>query len=286
MSRESVRQQDIRRIEQQWYNMTITSDPMFGLVMQNKAICLNLIQRALPELKINKIKQITTQKEVATLAVDRSVRYDVYAEDDHQRIYVVEMQMKNEHNIPSRLRYYQEQIDNDLLEPGADYNKLAHYPTYVIMFCNFDYFGRGWAKYRFDCTCVEDRQLKLGDNRTVVIFNAKAKQFNGNEQIRGFLQLMRNQVVPDDLLVQQVQKEVQAVKNNPERRRGYMKFELDLMDARRAGKNEGKEEAVQNYINFSYKQHLDDQQIIQGIGEILDIPKEKAAEYFAKYTNQ
>lgn len=40
------REEQIALIYDKWQKMTITSDPMFGLVMQNKEICLELINRA------------------------------------------------------------------------------------------------------------------------------------------------------------------------------------------------------------------------------------------------
>ena len=49
---------------EKWEKMTITSDPMFGMVMQNKEICLELINRALPHLKATQIVQLTTQKDI------------------------------------------------------------------------------------------------------------------------------------------------------------------------------------------------------------------------------
>lgn len=73
----------------------------------------------------------------------RKVRYDVYVRDDRGRIIVIEMQVANKGNLPLRLRYYQEQIDHGLIRPGDNYRTLTHHPTYVIMFCDFDYFGRG-----------------------------------------------------------------------------------------------------------------------------------------------
>ncbi|MBB1078362.1 hypothetical protein H5S09_00700 [Limosilactobacillus sp. STM2_1] len=47
---------------EKWQRMTITSDPMFGMVMANKDICLELINRALPKLKATKIIHLSTQK--------------------------------------------------------------------------------------------------------------------------------------------------------------------------------------------------------------------------------
>ena len=58
----------IANIMERWQKMTITSDPMFGMVMENKKICLELIQRALPRLKVNEIVHLTTQKDINVFA--------------------------------------------------------------------------------------------------------------------------------------------------------------------------------------------------------------------------
>ncbi|MCD7125084.1 hypothetical protein [Limosilactobacillus caviae] len=59
-----------------WQKMTITSDPMFGMVMENKEICLELINRALPKLKATKIMHLSTQKDI-NVTVAHRVRFDV-----------------------------------------------------------------------------------------------------------------------------------------------------------------------------------------------------------------
>lgn len=53
-----TRQKQIALIMDKWQRMTITSDAMFGMVMQNVAICLELINRTLPGLKTRKIVQL------------------------------------------------------------------------------------------------------------------------------------------------------------------------------------------------------------------------------------
>ena len=279
MKTDKTRQHYLRKLEERWDKMTITSDPLFGLVMENEQICHGLIQRAIPEITVTKIKRIETQKDISSYGLDRKVRYDVYVEDDRDRIYVIEMQMVSQHNLPARLRYYQEQIDSELLMPGDDYQKLLNYPTYVIMFCNFDYFQRGWAKYQFDFACTRDRQLKLGDNRTVVVFNATANTFAEDEPMRNFLQLMRNQVVANDNFVQTIQNEIKKIKQSPERRRGFMKFELDLMDARREGIEMGIRELIQSLRQANFP----DDDIRKSLMNGFHLTAERAQEYLHRY---
>lgn len=238
----------VANIIDRWKKMTITSDPMFGMVMENKKICLELIRRALPHLKISEIIQLTTQKDINIVA-SRRVRYDVYVRDDEGRIIVIEMQVANKDNLPFRLRYYQEQIDHGLIRPGDDYQILAEHPTYIVMFCDFDYYGLGWARYNFELCCTRNPKLKFGDQRTIVIFNALAKKFDQNDQtIKSFLDLMRKQVDNKDRFISQIQSEITKVKQDPERRAGFMKYELDLMDAKREARKEGQNLATNNAI--------------------------------------
>lgn len=244
MNKNLSREQQIALIYDRWQKMTITSDPMFGLVMQNKKICLELINRALPNLKAKEIVQLETQKDVNSVNSHR-VRFDVYVRDSQKNIVVIEMQVNDQKNLPARLRYYQEQIDHGLLHPGEDYSILNQYPTYIIMFCNFDYFGRGWARYEFELTCTKDRHLKFNDKRTVVVLNALANEFDKDDQsIKSFLALMRNKSNNNSRFIAQIQNEIKQIKDDPERRNGFMKYEINLMDAKREGREEGIREGL------------------------------------------
>ena len=67
---------------------------------------------------------------------------------------------------------------------------------------------------------------------------------------------MHNQIAAGDPLVEQVTREMKRIKQDPERRRDYMKYELDLMDARSdgmaiglaEGKKQGLEQGKQESI--------------------------------------
>lgn len=65
-----------------WEHLTITNDIMFGKVMENEQICLELIQRSLPELNIKAISRITPQKQITGPISARTVRFDVFVRDE------------------------------------------------------------------------------------------------------------------------------------------------------------------------------------------------------------
>ena len=75
---------------------------------------------------------------------------------------------------------------------------------------------------------------------------------------------MHNQIAAGDPLVEQVTREMKRIKQDPERRRDYMKYELDLMDARSdgmaiglaEGKKQGLEQGKQESIVAAAKMLL------------------------------
>jgi len=50
----------------------------------------------------------------------RGVRLDITARDDRDRILNVEMQLRNEKNIPKRMRYYGGAMDQMFQPPTSD----------------------------------------------------------------------------------------------------------------------------------------------------------------------
>lgn len=258
------REHELTRLAQQWEELTIANDRMFSMVMENNAICRELLRRIFPELAIDRVQRVTVQKQVNTPLDARTVRFDVYIRDDQQRTYIVEMQVANRQNLPYRLRYYLEQVDHSILGPGDNYEKLAGYPTYVIFFCDFDYYGQDRPEYRFEWRNIDQPDLVAGMGQQLVVFNAQASTFHDNIGVAGFLKLMDNQIAAGDPLVEQVTQEMKRIKQDPERRRDYMKYELDLMDARSdgmaiglaEGKKQGLEQGKQESIVAAAKMLL------------------------------
>lgn len=61
----------------------------------------------------------------------KGVRLDVYAKDEKQTRYNVEMQVERKPALGKRSRYYQSQMDMEMLLTGEDYTELPN--TYVIL---------------------------------------------------------------------------------------------------------------------------------------------------------
>ena len=103
----------------------------------------------------------------------KGVRLDVYAKDDTNTRYNIEMQVLRKSTLGKRSRYYHSQIDMDLLLSGSDYRKLPD--TYVIFICDFDPFGFGKYLYSFYTACREEGSLAFNDGLYTIFLSTAGK---------------------------------------------------------------------------------------------------------------
>lgn len=67
---------------------------------------------------IKRIVYINKEEALDVSAGGKSIRLDVYVDDEDGTVYDMEMQTTANSNIPKRLRYYQGMIDLNLIEKG------------------------------------------------------------------------------------------------------------------------------------------------------------------------
>lgn len=85
--------------------VTIRDDLMFGTVMRDPKYCKPFLETILG-VKIRKIEYPERQKTIGLSIHAKSIRMDVYVEDDQHTVYDVEMQTGQNSNLPKRSRYY------------------------------------------------------------------------------------------------------------------------------------------------------------------------------------
>ena len=94
-------------------------DFIFGVIMRNPKYCKPFLETILG-IKISGIEYPKTQETIDITANAKSVRLDVYVEDEHNTVYNIEMQVSTNKNLPKRARYYQGMIDLNNLVKGED----------------------------------------------------------------------------------------------------------------------------------------------------------------------
>ena len=230
--------------KKQLKELTIKDNFMFGAVMMDEENCKGLLERVL-QIPIDHV-EISKEKSIVYHPEYKGVRLDVYAKDENQTRYNVEMQVQKKPALGKRSRYYQSQMDMELLLAGEDYTELPN--TYVIFICDFDPFGEKKYQYTFQIACRESSEVNLEDGRTIIFLSTHGKnESEVPEELVTLLQYMREDVNGSereyhDSYVERLQKFIREVKSNREMEERFMVFEEMLREERAEGRLEGRAE--------------------------------------------
>ena len=223
--------------------LTIVDDFMFGAVMSNPKYCKPLLELVLG-IKVRKIEYPEPQKTINERYGSKSVRLDVYVEDDAGTVYDVEIQTEAKKGLPKRTRYYQGIIDLSILEKGEDYTALKR--SFVIFICTYDPFGKGRWVYTFENLCREDTSIALGDEATKVILNTRGTVGEISPDLKELLHYMGGQA-PDSEYTQELDQAVRDVRTDSKWRQEYMVLiERDRMN-RRLGRHQERVAMVRDF---------------------------------------
>lgn len=196
--------------------------------------------------------EISKEKSVVYHPEYKGVRLDIYAQDEEQTCYNVEMQTASRPHLGKRSRYYHSQMDMDLLLSGRDYEDLP--PAYVIFICDFDPFGDKKYKYTFCNICEEESAVDLGDERYTIFLSTRGENPQEvSESLVNFLKFVKadlkeSKEESEDPFVRQLQKTIEKIKVNREMGERFMVFQEMLSEERAVGRNEGKQEMQKETI--------------------------------------
>ena len=216
--------------------LTFTDDFMFcHILVENEDLCKELTEMVTGR-KVREIIKMHTQKPIQITVDGKGVRFDVYFEDDANRIYDIEMQTTNTGNLKTRVRYYQAMIDMDHVNRGEKYETLKE--TCVIFICMFDLFGKGLHKYTFMDTCKEIPELELGDGTEKIFLCAGGDKNDCSEKMKGFLDYISGKKAADDF-TERLDEALQDALQKNEWRSSYMRW-IDLQEEiKEEGRAEG-----------------------------------------------
>ena len=223
---------------------------LFAAALSDAEICGMILELILGR----KVPHVSVHAEHALLFSSdfRSVRLDIYADDEMKVGYNLEMQNKNKDmdvaNLPKRSRYHQAEMDVTSLKPGEDFADLK--PSYVIFICTFDPFGRGFYRYTFENRCLE-QDFALEDETRKIFLNTKGT--NDQEVPEELIYFLHYVEDTTDAYVQQVEnvhigrlhRKISELKKSREWEEQYMTFEELLKESRVEGLEAGREEGLE-----------------------------------------
>ena len=242
-------------------DLNLEDDFLFAKVMSDNEICRRVLEQIL-NISIKKVESPITQKTIDLLLDGKGIRLDVYVNDDKDTVYNVEMQRTKRKDLPKRARYYQGNIDLDLINAGKPYEDLRK--TYIIFICTFDFFNQGRHIYTFENICKEDNKLILGDETIKMFLNTKGTLNDVNSDIKEFLQYIETTTAEfaasaNNSLIKDIQKKVEAVKDSKEMEVEYMTLFQRDRENRELGREEGYESSTK--ILKLYNKGIDKQDI-------------------------
>ena len=145
--------------------LPITNRFMFALVFSHKHIAKPFLE-ALLGIKIFDLQEPEAEKSTENSPFNKGVRYDVFVKErgpdgETTRVFDIEMQIEDTHELPKRTRYYQALCDSESLNKGESYRNLKE--QYIIFICPDDIFGQGRPVYKFMNLEIGHPEHALGD---------------------------------------------------------------------------------------------------------------------------
>lgn len=276
-----------------WDALTFTNNYVFQEVLKKKELCKYLIEQIL-HIHVKDIEYLIAERNVNSPRISsKSIRLDVYVENQEGTVLDIEMQVTGEgstvyankdeaaviKSLPLRTRYYQSLISMDMLRRGMKYRELRK--SYVIFICTFDPFGKGLPVYHFTYRCKEDNNLEMGDLTENIYLNARAADKAEDKALTDFLSYVRDGKAGSDF-TRAIDAETKRVRNDEKWRDRYVTWEMDLSimqeDAENRGKQAGialgvKEKALATAKALKKQGKLTDSEI----SEVTDVPLQVVA---------
>ena len=204
----------------------ITDNILFTSVFENINIIKKFIEVVL-KFRIIDIKIIQKEKVVDSVGKSRGVRFDVYVEDDNNKIYDIEIQTSDEKDLLKRLRYYQGCLDINHLNKGDSFNDLK--TTYIIFICMFNPFKNlGLDNYIYNIEPYikcNDTVVKSDDDSHKIVINTKYDITKiGDIELKSFIELMNDGFKPvtKSDLTDMIVNEANRIKKDEEWSEKYM----------------------------------------------------------------
>ena len=225
-----------------FYKLPISNDFLFKHVLLFKPICKHILEE-LFHTEIADITYLQTEETIDVYPDSHGIRLDVKIADANNTHYNLEMQVQNPKNpktgnklLPKRTRYYQAMLDVDMLQKGQDYDELD--ATYIIFFCLFDFFGANQRVYTFRKRCLENLDIELKDEATIIFLNTKSTKGKVSSDIQSLFDYINSNVITSSF-TQEVADTIVNIKNDKKVRSAYMTYEMRMKDLRNEAFYEG-----------------------------------------------
>lgn len=251
----------------------LMDDKLFAICMQNLEFCKKVLSIIL-NVEVYHVEQAEIQKSIENMPGYKSIRLDVYAKTS-DGIYNVEMQTENNDSMPKRARFYQGLLDVSNLYSGSEFSYKFLQKTVVIFITNFDIFGLGYYKYKFENYCKENKDLVLGDGSEKIFLNLNGSiSHDESPELIQFLRYVKNstnEVAKGYPRIEELDKFFRILKISKKVEENYMRSDWIAYEAEQKGIEKGiakgietgsEERKVKTIVNM-YKKRMNSKDIME-----------------------
>ena len=163
---EQKHEEDLQRLR----GFRLLDDDFMSKVFEDRKCAEFLLQVILNRNDL-KVISVTSQYAIKNLQ-GRSVRLDILAVDQQDRVYNIEIQRNDKGAGVKRARYNSSLIDANVTEPGDQYQELNE--TYVIFITENDVLGENLPIYHVDRIIRETGKM-FNDESHIIYVNSQIK---------------------------------------------------------------------------------------------------------------
>lgn len=226
--------------KKQFKDLDLNNAFLFAAALEDEEIC-RLVLECILGTQVGKVK-VKPERSILFSSDFRCVRLDIFASDELNVDYNLEMQNIDEKNLPQRSRYHQAEMDLSSLKLGQDFKELK--PSIIIFICTFDPFGRKLYRYTFEPRCLEaDFPLEDGTKR-IFLSTVGQNESDVPRDLVSFLKYVTSSTDDyversGDFKLDKMHKRIKKLKQNRELEEKYMQFEEMLEKEHMNGYAEG-----------------------------------------------
>ena len=222
--------------------LTIQDNFIFQKVMLKKSICKAVLERFL-DISIKDIVYTQEEKTLDVSLETKSIRLDVFVNDDKGTVFNIEMQTsKDMEDLVKRTRFYQSILDMYHLQKGQKYMTLND--SYIIFICTFPVFTGHRHKYTFKNLCIEEHDILLNDGATKLFLSTKGTINDVSKPLQRFLDYVDGHAATDDLL-RDIESAVDEAKHCEAWREEYTMLSMDHYTYWKEGIAEGIQQGIE-----------------------------------------
>ena len=216
--------------------------------------------------KVSKIRLAESEKELKSSDDLRGVRFDVWFEDNENRMYDLELQVYDEKNLTKRMAFYQGKMIVEETKSGAGFEDIKE--VFVIFICTGkDPFERRRTVYQFETKEVNDDSIIVEDERHAYVLNfTEEREKSDNEELEEIAEYFIHHTVKENGISEELDELVKSFNEDREWRNNIMTFGEELVMAEKRGHKQGREEGIGHIAMNMLKMGLDIDMIAEVTG--------------------